>query len=301
MPQVWMNGSFLDDADAGVSLRDAGLLHGAGVFTTMRASGGTVFRIAEHLLRLRASCEALGVPLTYTDDVLSHAAVELLGRNQLSDARLRLTVTRGAITVDPVDGPRAQPNVFITAAPFEPYPAPYHEKGMTVMVVDEQKLNPYDVQAGHKTLDYFSRLSALREASRRGAGEALWFNIHNYLQSGSISNLFIVENQKLITPPTATELRTPAVARDVPYSKSNVLPGIMRAAVIEQAARLGIEVIRAAIDVNRLLESREVFLTNSIMSVMPVCRIERKAISDDKPGPVTRAITDAIQALQADA
>jgi branched-chain amino acid aminotransferase len=301
MPQVWLNGSFVDDAAAGVSLRDAGLLHGAGVFTTMRTAAGGVFRIAEHLARLRASCEALSVPLQFSDDVLVHAAVELLGRNQLSDARLRLTVTRGTISVDAAEGPRSQPNVFITAAPFEAYPAAYYEKGMTVMLVDEQKLNPYDVQAGHKTLDYFSRLSALREASRRGAGEALWFNIHNYLQSGSISNLFIVENQRLITPPTAAELRMPAVARDVPYSKSNVLPGILRAAVIEQAAGLGFEVIRASIDVKRLLESTEVFLTNSIMGVMPVCRIERKAIGEDKPGPVTRAVSGAIQLLQAGA
>lgn len=294
-----MNGSFLDDADAGVSLRDAGLLHGAGVFTTMRATAGSIFQLAEHLVRLRGSCDALGTPLPYADEVLTHAAIELLGRNNLSDSRLRLTVTRGAITVDPAEGPRSTPNVFLTAGPFESYPAAYYEKGMTVMLVDEQKLNPYDIQAGHKTLDYFSRLAALREASRRGAGEALWFNIHNYLQSGSISNVFIVENQKLLTPPTAADLRTAAVAREVPYSKSNVLPGIVRAAVIEQAAKLDIEVIRPSIDVNRLLESREVFLTNSIMGVMPVCRIERKAIGDEKPGPVTRAITSAIQALQA--
>ena len=300
MSQVWMNGSFVDDADAGVSLRDAGLLHGAGVFTTMRAVSGQVFRISEHLARLRASGEVLGVPIPYADDVLSHAAVELLGRNQLNDGRLRLTVTRGAMTLDS-EGARSQPNIFLTAAPFEAYPAVYYDKGMTVMLVDEQKLNPYDIQAGHKTLNYLSRLSALREASRRGAGEALWFNIHNYLQSGSISNVFIVENQKLITPPTAADLRTAATAREVPYSKSNVLPGIMRAAVIEQAAKLNLEVVRSAIDVNRLLEAKEVFLTNSIMDVMPVCRIERKAIGDDKPGSVTQAITNAIQALQTDA
>jgi branched-subunit amino acid aminotransferase/4-amino-4-deoxychorismate lyase len=121
--------------------------------------------------------------------------------------------------------------------------------------------------------------------------------VHNYLQSGSISNLFIVDGQKLITPPTAADLRTPSVARDVPYSKSNVLPGIMRQAVIDQATAFGLEVTRASIDVNRLLESREVFLTNSIMGVMPVCRIERKAIGDDKPGPLTRKLSGAIETL----
>src|SRR6185312_11927441 len=206
MPQVWINGQFLDEDAANISIRDAGLLHGAGVFTTMRGYGGKVFRINEHLARLRASCEALFVPLQYKDEVLSHAASELLGRNNLTDARLRLTVTRGAISQDPLHGMRVEPTVFLTAAILEPYPAEYYQKGLTAILLDEQKLNPYDVQAGHKTLNYLSRMAALREANRRGAGEALWFNVHNYLQSGSISNVFIVKDGVLITPPTAVDL-----------------------------------------------------------------------------------------------
>src|SRR5581483_9794748 len=121
MPQVWINGQFIEESDANISIRDAGLLHGAGVFTTMRGYGGKVFRIKDHLSRLRASCEALFVPLQYKDDVLGHAAVELLGRNGVSDARLRLTVTRGAVSQDPLHGMRVDPTVFLTAAALEPY------------------------------------------------------------------------------------------------------------------------------------------------------------------------------------
>jgi branched-chain amino acid aminotransferase len=293
MPQVWINGQFVEETEANVSIRDAGLLHGAGVFTTMRGYGGRVFRVQDHLARLRASCEALFVPLQYKDEVLTHAAVELLGRNALSDARLRLTVTRGAVSQDPLHGLRVEPNVFLTAAVLEPYPQEYYQKGLTVILLDEQKLNPYDLQAGHKTLNYFSRLGALREANRRGAGEALWFNVHNYLQSGSISNVFLVESGKLLTPPTATDLRTPKVSQQTPYSKSNVLPGVTRNVVLEIAKAQNIEVDIAAVDVNRLLSAEEVFLTNSIMGVMPVCRLERKAVGPDKPGPVTMKIADA--------
>jgi branched-chain amino acid aminotransferase len=293
MPHVWFNGQFIDEADAHVSIRDAGLLHGAGVFTTMRSYAGKVFRIENHLQRLRTSCEALFVPLQYKDEVLTHASVELLGRNALSDARLRLTVTRGAVSQDPLHGMRVEPNVFLTAAPLEPYPREYYQKGLTAILLDEQKLNPYDLQAGHKTLDYFSRLAALREANRRGAGEALWFNITNYLQSGSISNVFIVEAGTLITPPTATDLRDPKVSRETPYSKSNVLPGITRAAVLELAKEQSIPTQTTAIDVNRLLAAEEVFLTNSIMGVMPVCRLERKPVGTEKPGELTSKIAGA--------
>ena len=297
MPQVWLNGRFVREAEASIPLRDAGLLHGAGVFTTMRSRGGEIFRLDEHLRRLRNSCEALFIPLQHKDEVLVHAAAELLARNELSDARLRLTVTRGAVLQDPLHGTRVEPNVFLTAAPLEPYPAEYYRKGLTVLLLDEQKLNPYDIQAGHKTLNYLSRLAALREANRRQAGEALWFNVHNYLQSGSISNVFLVKEDKLLTPPTAAELREPKVAREVPYSRSNVLPGVTRTAVIELAAKQGIEVQTVAIDVNRLLDADEVFLTNSIMQIMPVCRIERKAVGEDKPGPLTVKLMERYEQL----
>lgn len=293
MPQVWLNGQFIEEQSASVSIRDAGLLHGAGIFTTMRSRGGKIFRLDQHLHRVRDSCEALFIPLNHKDEVLAHAAVELLARNCLADARLRLTVTRGAVSQDPLHGTRVEPNVFITAAALESYPREFYQKGMTAMLLDEQKLNPYDIQAGHKTLDYFSRLAALREASRRGAGEVLWFNVHNYLQSGSISNVFLVENETLITPPTAQDLRDAAIASDIPYSRSNVLPGITRAAILELAKGNDIETRIAAIDVTRLLDSRELFLTNSIMGVMPVCRVERKAIGDEKPGPITLKLSAA--------
>jgi branched-chain amino acid aminotransferase len=291
MPDVWLNGNFIDEAEASVSLRDTGLLHAAGVFTTMRAYEGRVFRLGRHLERLRRSCEALFVPLQFKDDALGRAVNELLSRNKLGEARLRLTVTRGMARQDPLHGLRLEPNVILTATALEPYPQEFYRRGMTVVLIDEQKLNPYDVQAGHKTLNYFSRLTALRDANQRGGGEALWFNVHNYLQSGSISNVFIVKNEVLVTPPTAEELRDPAVAAVVPYPKAAVLPGIIRAAIMELARAGGVEVRTTKIDVNELLDADEVFLTNSIMQVMPACRIERRAIGKDEPGLLTRRLS----------
>src|SRR4051812_31830706 len=235
MATAWINGQFVDEDDANVSLRDTGLLHAAGVFTTMRAGGGRVFRLDQHLARLRRSCEALFVPIKCGDAELAGAVDELLERNELTDARLRLTITRGQASNDPLHGTHLAPNCFLTATELQPYPANYYEQGLTVMLNDEQKLNPYDHQAGHKTLDYFSRLAGLREAVRRGAGEALWFNVHNYLQSASVANVFLVRTGALIPPPPQEELRNADVAERTPYPKSNVLPGITRAAVIELA------------------------------------------------------------------
>lgn len=297
MALAWINGQFVDEAAASVSLRDTGLLHGAGVFTTMRGYGGRVFRIDRHLRRLRDSCDALFVPLQYKDEALTEAAADLISRNELTDARLRLTVTRGAAKQDPLHGLRLEPNVFLTAAPLEPYPQRFYERGLTVVLLDEQKLNPYDMAAGHKTLNYFSRLAALREANRRGAGEALWFSVHNYLESGSIANVFVVKGGEVTTPPTPGDLHDPGVASKVPYPKSAALPGVTRALVLELAKAAGVAARPAAVSVNDLLEAEEVFLTNSVMGVMPVCRIERKAVGDDRPGPVTRRLAEAYAAL----
>jgi len=295
MPIAWFNGQFIDDDAPAVALRDTGLLHAAGVFTTMRARAGRVFRLTHHLARLRASSEALFVPLKYSDAELASAIDEVLTRNNLADARLRLTVTRGQSTQDPLHGTHLTPNCFLTATDLQPYPATYYAQGLTVLLNDEQKLNPYDMQAGHKTLDYFSRLAALREAVRRGAGESLWFNVHNYLQSACVANVLVVKDRTLITPPTPEELRDPDVAAACPYPRSNVLPGITRGAVLELARRDNLAVRVAALNVNDLLAADEVFLTNSIMQVMPVGRIEKHAVGQEVPGPVTQRVMDLYQ------
>ena len=288
MPSAWLNGQFIDDDAPALTLKDTGILHAAGVFTTMRAYAGRVFRLPQHLQRLRQSSEALFVPLLHSDADLAAAVDELLERNNLKDARLRLTVTRGHAGQDPIHGQHFTPNCFLSATELAPYPPEYYTSGMLVVINDEQKLNPYDIQAGHKTLNYFSRLTAMRQATRQGAGEALWFNVHNYLQFGSISNVFAVKDGTLITPPTPADLRDPAIAAASPYPRSAVLPGITRLTILDLAAANGIPVKISAINITQLLESDEIFLTNSAMQIMPVSRIEQHAVGPGHPGNITR-------------
>lgn len=295
MSFVWINGKIVPETEARVGVRDAGLLHGVGVFTTLIARNGRPIRLASHVARLRASCEHFHIPHEPDDAALVNAVHELLQHASLADARIRITVTRG----EPDDQGDLRPNLFISAAPFQPYPPPFYERGMTVAVCDTQKLNPFDTQAGHKTLDYLSRFTALREAQSRGANEALWFNVFNFLQSGSISNVFIVKNHTLITPPTNSELDEPTVKSQTKYDRSNVLPGVTRQAVIEAAIESGVAVHRRGIDINEVLDADEIFLTNSVMGVMPVCRVERKQIGQDKPGELTRMIAKRLAESEA--
>ena len=293
MPTIWINERLQDDDAPAVPARDAGLLHGLGVFTTMSVERGNVFRLPMHLARVRASCQALHLPLPYDDARLIAAVGEVIDANaETPNLRLRLTVTGG----QPTPGGQV-PTVLLTALPVGDEVADLRRTGTRVTLVSDHKLNPYDPTAGHKCLDYVARFGALREAARHSCGEALWFNVHNYLQSGSVSNVFLVKDGRLLTPPTQADLADPANAEGCPYPRSNVLPGVVRHAVLESAAKLGIDTATPAIDVDTLLAADEVFVTNSLMRVLPVTHREAEPVGTGSVGEVTKRLAEAVDAL----
>jgi branched-chain amino acid aminotransferase len=276
--KVWLNGELVDGGTARISAFDMAVSHGVGLFETMRAYRGTVFRLDAHIERLRRSAEALKWRAPLDFDALRAAVRQLLAANQLTDARVRLTVTGG--TVPPGVEAHPTPTVLATAAPAQAYPGEFYEKGMTVLI-SKYRQDRDDPLAGHKTICYWPRLIALQEAHEAQCGEALWFTTQNLLAEGCISNVFVVRNGVLKTPP----LDTP------------VLPGIVRAAIQEAATAAGRSVQELPLTINDLLDAEEAFLTNSVMEVMPVCRVERKSIGDGKPGPITKWAAEAYRQL----
>jgi branched-subunit amino acid aminotransferase/4-amino-4-deoxychorismate lyase len=192
--------------------------------------------------------------------------------NRLRDARVRITVAPPGPTEMP---PRAL--LLVMGQETAGYPLELYERGMTVCIVDQFRQSPWDPLAGHKTTSYYPRLVALRGAQGKGCGEALWATPEGRLAEGCMSNLFVVKGGKL---------KTPAV--DTP-----VLPGVTRAVVLELAAAAGIPAEEGPCSIDDLLEADEVFLTNAIMEVMPVTRVERRGIGAEKPGSVTLALGEA--------
>jgi branched-chain amino acid aminotransferase len=191
-----------------------------------------------------------------------------MGATEHEDARVRLTVTTG--TLRPTERDTPELTVIATASAGARYPEECYTKGVTV-VVAEYRQSRHDPTAGHKTTSYFARLASLREAHAVGAFEALWFTHDERLAEGAISSVFLVRRDKLLTPP----LDTP------------VLPGITRATVIELAVELGIPVREQELTLEDLLEADEVFLTNSLMELVPVVRVGREPIGSEKPGETT--------------
>lgn len=284
--QVWLNGRFIERDEAKVSVFDAGFQHGVGLFETMLAVGPEVFRLDAHLARLAESARLLRLSDSLRTRPLAEAVRSVVERAALPRARVRLTLTGGDLNLlqsqrlAPVD-----PAILIVAQPATEYPDAFFERGVRVAIADG-RLNPLDPDAGHKTLNCWSRLRALQQAAAAGAGEAIWFSVTNHVMAGSVSNLFLVKDGSLHTPYARGEEEQGAMT-------APVLPGITRAFIIEAAADLGIGTSRRMLDIDSLLDADEVFLTNSSWGVLPVVGVEAEAIADAVPGPVTNRLRAA--------
>ena len=269
MVKVFLNDRIVEAVDAHIACNDSGLLYGMGLFETMRCRSRRVFRLDDHLDRLFAGVEALAINNVYDRACIAEAIDKLLEANGLEQARLRLTLTNGPIG----EGASPQPTLLITATEFTPYPAEYYEKGIRV-VLTEARQNPTDPLSGHKSTCYAPRLMVLEEARKRLATEALWFTTDNRLAEGCISNVFLVKDGVVYTPALS----------------AGILPGIARKTVIELAGKDSIELIEKDLAINDLLGADEIFLTNTIMLILPVVAVEAHTVGSGKPGGITKRL-----------
>ena len=255
MRWIFVNGELIERPAARVSAQDRGLLYGYGLFETMRSYDGRVFRLEEHYRRLcdGASRLAMAVPLSLGD--VGEAVDAVLKRNDLADAYLRLTVTAGASP--DAACPTGDTSVVLTAGPMTDYPQDMYRRGMSA-VVSSVRRNETSPLCRVKSLNYLDNLLSREDARRRGADEAILLNTRGKVAEGSASNLFLVDGDKLMTPSI----------------ESGALPGITRQAVLELAAAAGLEAIESEIETQMLRDAPEAFLTNSVMEVMPLTRID---------------------------
>jgi len=296
---VFLDGEFMNRADAKVSAFDASIQHGIGLFETMRAEStpdGIVVRdLEEHLDRLQVSASRLGLSDDLKTGPLGEAITETVRRARYKHTRVRLTVTGGDLNLLQTHArSNHQPTVMIHAQPATQYPDAMFEKGIMATLGDA-RANPLDPTAGHKTLNYWWRLRELQNAAAKGGGESIIFSVSNHLAGGCVSNLFVVDGGHLITPIAQgeeEELGGPKTPEGV--MPSPVLPGITRMRVIEHAKKLGIKTTRRMMTIDDLLDSEEVFLTNSSWGVLPVVKVEAETIGSGAPGDVTKKLREVV-------
>ena len=295
---IFLNGKMVPHEQAMVPFDDAGLQHAVGLFETFQCFHGRVFRLTQHLERLRTSAIQLGLLRELHLDPLAQAVEQTIEHNQLDRARIRLTLTAGAASML-----RASENtetsgggggtLMIVPTPATAYDPAYFERGVRVLIAPAGA-NPFDQLAVHKSLSYWGRLRTLRQAAAAGAGEAIWMNISNHIASGAISNVFLVRDGVLFTPIARGEEQEGAMP-------APVLPGVTRAAVMELAREMNVEVRTQMLSIHDLLDADEAFLTNSGWQVLPISHVEQKEIGEGGAGELTRALrTRLLELIEAE-
>lgn len=263
MTSVWVNGELIDERSASVSVFDHGFTVGDGVFESVRVNGGSPFALTRHLVRLARS--ARGIGLAEPDaDLLRAACSAVLDASRLpGDARLRITYTGGLAPPGSGRG-TASPTLIVAVAPLDPWP----ETAVVATVAEPR--NERSVVAGLKTTSYAENVVALAAAHERGASEALMPNTHGQLCEGTGSNVFLVLDGVLVTPPLS----------------SGCLAGVTRELVLEWCG--GEE---RDLPMEALFAAEEVFLASSTRNIQPVEQIDDHQVPQ-APGEVTKRVRD---------
>jgi len=279
--KVYVDGEYYEKADAKISVFDHGLLYGDGVFEGIRSYGGKVFRLEEHIKRLYNSAKAIMLKIPVAPEGMKKIVTDTLALNELSDAYIRLLVTRGCGTLGLDINKCPSPSVICITDSIALYPREFYENGLKVITVSTRRIGLGTLFPQVKSLNYLNNILAKIEAMNAGVPEAIMLNANGAVAECTGDNIFIVKAGALITP-------------DV---NSGILEGITRAAVIELAGREGIPVEERTVSRYEVFTADECFLTGTAAEVVPVVNVDCRPIGDGKPGPVTRTLLKKFQEL----
>jgi len=245
---VWLNVGLFDMGVARIDPADRGFTLGDGLFETIAVRGGNILRLEAHLARLKQGCDVLQLTYPTTDFAATIEAV--CTANNFTDAAIRLTLTRGCASRGLLPAATAQPTLLISAEGWAGSPPPAR-----CVIATVTRRNEHSPLARIKSLNYLDNILARQEAAARGANEAILLNTAGRVAETTISNVFIVKQGRVLTPPVG----------------DGALPGIMRAVVLH--AYNGVE---ATLMIEDLATADGIFLTNSL-GIRTVASIDGKA------------------------
>ena len=272
--KIYMDGQLVDKSQAVVSVFDHGLLYGDGVFEGIRSYNGLVFKLSEHLNRLFESARTLKLEIPLSKDKLQDAVIRTLKANGLKDAYVRLVVTRGVgdLGLDPRKCPK--PTLIIIADKIALYPKEYYEKGLELVTVPTVRNHPEALNPQLKTLNYLNNILAKIEAINAGKDEAILLNSQGYVTECTGENIFYVKGEEIVTPPTYV----------------GILKGITREIAMRISRELGFAVDERPFTRHDLYTADEVFLTGTAAEIVPVSKIDNRAIGTGHPGKMTHKL-----------
>ena len=277
---IFLNDRFVQKDQALISVFDHGFLYGAGVFETLRAYGKRIYLLDRHLARLRRSCELIGLTPSIPEEKWASLLAEILHRNNLVDALLRITISRGAGPPGLDSLPDAQPTTVIFARPLPNFPPDLWNHGVRLVVVGIRRNLPSALPPEIKSLNYLNNILAKQEATQAQAFDGLMLNAHGYLAECTTSNVFFIKSKQLYTPAL----------------ESGILPGLTREVVIQLASELGLPVEEGNYSPDQLVQADECFITNTGFEIMPVREVGNSKIGPSSPGPITKRLQDRFKA-----
>jgi len=266
--------------DARVSVFDRGFLYGDSAFEALRTYGGRGFRQRAHLERLARSCERLRIALPLSIEALDERVERAVNATGFPECYLRLVVTRGIGPMGLDLGLGNRPSVVVYALEIKEQPVEMYARGIKVGLQHTLRSADGTPAAGAKTSNYLASMLALDTVKARGASEVLIVDASGAILEGGTSNVFLVQDGALITPPLSV----------------GILEGITRRTVLELAATLGVRCEQRSIMPADLARADEAFITSSIREVVPVVQADDEVVGKGTPGPVTRRLLDAYRA-----
>ena len=271
---VYINGKFVPEEEAGISVFDSGFLYGDGIFEGIRAYNGRIFRLEEHIDRFYDCARAISLTLRETKEEMCKIVADTCAKNEMSDAYIRLVASRGCGGMGLNPAAKKNPTIVCIACQISLYPEEDVKKGIGVIVAATRR-NYGEVLAPQvKSLNYLPNIMASLEAHNAGAVEAVCMSREGYVAECTGDNIFVVKNGVLKTP----------------HPGIGILLGITRKAVMEIARDMGIEVQETFMNRFDLYTADEMFVTGTAAEVVPVSRIDGRQVGDGKIGPIAGEI-----------
>jgi branched-chain amino acid aminotransferase len=271
MDVVYINGLFTPLCNAKVSIQDRGFCYGDGLFETLRASKGKIFRLEHHVDRLLKSLPQIFIDLPMTRLELMTVAQDTLARNNYKEAIIRLTVTRGDTQSNIQVDSDIAPTLVINTRAFTPLPKSTYNRGIKIKLFQERASLTSGLSKRLKSCNYLSNILIRKLSDTMDFMEGVVVDPEFGVTEGTTSNIFIVSEGLLKTPPVG------------PY----VLDGITRQVVLEIAREHKIPFLEKRITLEDLLKADEVFITNTGIEILPVTQIDSQTIGNKKPGILT--------------
>lgn len=273
---IYLDGEFVKESEAKVSVFDHGVLYGDGVFEGIRIYDKCVFKLKEHIDRIFAAAKAIMLEIPLTKQELTNVVVETCRKNNMENGYIRLVVTRGKgdLGLNPLKCPK--PSVFCIATDISLYPKEMYVKGLPVITASQRRNKASIVDPQIKSLNYLNNILAKIEANRAGAQEAIMLNEDGIVTECTGDNIFIIKDNVIYTPPT----------------NIGTLDGITRRSIIDVAIKAGYKLVEREFTLFNVYNADECFLTGTAAECIAVTSADGRTIGNGVAGPITTKLLE---------